>query len=62
VKHIEQMETDGAKFPSSLPPYISLRKSNAKPVKDSKDVNFGTFTLLLPEEVPFTREFLVKIP
>lgn len=56
-----QVETGGTTF-SPLPPYITLRKSKEKPIKDSKDENFDTFTLLLPKKVPFTGELLGKIP
>lgn len=58
TEHSKQMETQGPTFPSPLPPYIPLRKPNAKLVKDSKDANFGTFTPLLPYEVPFMGELL----
>jgi len=55
-----QMEICGVEF-FSLPPYILLRKPNEKPVKESKDVKYGTFTPLLPEAIPFLGEVLGKI-
>lgn len=48
-------------FTSSLPSDIPLRKPNSKPVKDSKDAKYGTFTPLLSEVVSFSREILGKI-
>lgn len=55
------MEIDSDTFPFPLPPYIPLRKPNAKPVKDLKDAKFSTFTPLFPGLVPFTGELLRKI-
>ena len=57
-----QAEEGGAMFISPLPSYISLRKPSAKPVKDSKDVKYGTFTPLFPEVVAFSGDILGKIP
>ena len=56
------MEINGATFPSPLPPYIPSRKLDTKPVKESKDAKYGTFTPLFSKSVPFTRETLGKIP
>lgn len=56
-----QVETEGEKIPSVLPPYFPLRKLGAKPVKDLKDTNFGTFTLFLLQKVSFEDEVMGKI-
>ena len=56
-----QMEIDGTTFPSPLTPYIPLRKMKAKPVKELKDMKYGTFTPLFLESVRFTRETLGQI-
>lgn len=56
-----QAEEDDAIFLSPLPPYISLRKPNSKPAKESKYMKYCTFTPLLQEEIPFKGEVLGKI-
>ena len=48
---LEKMEIDGETFSSLLPQYIPPRKRDAKPVTDSKDSKYGTFTPLLLELV-----------
>lgn len=58
---MHQMETKGTIIPSFFPPYIPTRKSDAKPVKDLKDMKFDTFTLLLPTKVSFHGDTLGKI-
>jgi len=56
------VEEGGATFISPLPSYILLRNPNSKPVYHSKDVQYGTFTPLLPKVVSFLGEILGKIP
>lgn len=57
-----QVDEGDAVFILPLPSYILLRKSNAKPVKDAKDVKYGKFTPLLPEDVLFEGDILGNIP
>lgn len=59
---MSQIETEGAKIPSVLPPYFPLRKLGSKPVKDPKAMKFITFTPLLLEKVPFEGKVLGKVP
>ena len=55
------MEIEDENIATIVPPYMPLRKPNAKPVKELNDGKFDMFTLFLPEEVSFDDELLGRI-
>ena len=59
---IENINIEGTKPISRLPPYIPPRKSTAKVTKDLDSLKFKVFTPLLLKEVPIKGELLARVP